>query len=354
MVWEKLPRKVRLALPETCVFLGGNPEYWITKNKESAATRVVRSRSKMNMFEIEHFLLEGFLLHHPEVAHKRRGKDAFRDDARRQCIVAAKYSGNVTQLLTLAQIQNLFKSKHKYMRDGLMYLQTLVGAHHAQEVAVKIDLDLAEQDHRELYQRARREALIFVGETKVTDAEFYPERAEVEFERGLRGEPRRLLTYLSLKLVLISSKLRPTIMREAVFRWSTVGGCDFLWDLRLLREAPSAPFWENSVMQALEVKLTKTMSLMELQPGQEQERPAEPLSAKASEFSRWLDSSTENEWAEMGLIRSRLEKLETQKKALLESQKNGHGHEGNSANRSFRMRSLRKRESVMQPLNPEF
>jgi hypothetical protein len=60
------------------------------------------------------------------------------------------------------------------MRDGLMYLQTLVGAHHAQEVVIKLDLALAEHDHRDLFERAKQEAKIFVGETKVTDAEFYP------------------------------------------------------------------------------------------------------------------------------------------------------------------------------------
>lgn len=76
--------------------------------------------------------------------NKKKGKEAFKDDSRRQCIVAAKYSSNVTQLLTLDQIQNLFKSKHKYMRDGLMYLQTLVGAHHSQEFVIRIDLKHAE------------------------------------------------------------------------------------------------------------------------------------------------------------------------------------------------------------------
>jgi hypothetical protein len=34
-------------------------------------------------------------------------------------------------MLTLDQIGNMFKSKFKYMREDLMYLQTLVGAHHA-------------------------------------------------------------------------------------------------------------------------------------------------------------------------------------------------------------------------------
>jgi len=36
-------------------------------------------------------------------------------------------------MLTLDQIENLFKSKFKYMRDGLLYLQTLVGGHLSKE-----------------------------------------------------------------------------------------------------------------------------------------------------------------------------------------------------------------------------
>lgn len=174
--WEKFPRRMRLCLPETCVFFNGVPEYWIAKNKENAPTKITRSKSKMNMFEIQHFLLEGFLLHHPEVANKKKGKDVFKESASRQCIVAAKYAKNVTQLLTLDQIQNLFKSKHKYMRDGLMYLQTLVGAHLSQEVLVKLNLRIIEREDQQLFERAKQETKIIVNETKITDAEFYPEK----------------------------------------------------------------------------------------------------------------------------------------------------------------------------------
>jgi hypothetical protein len=115
------------------------------------------------------------------VTNKRKGKEDFKEDAKRQCIVAAKYAHNVTQLLTLTQIQNLFKSKHKYMRDGLMYLQTLVGAHHSQEVVVKVDIEHLQQADAELFERAKLEARIFVGEIKVTDPEYYPEKNEIEF-----------------------------------------------------------------------------------------------------------------------------------------------------------------------------
>lgn len=50
---------------------------------------------------------------------------------RQFCIIAAKYSKNVTALFTLDQLGNMFKSKFKYMRDDLMYMQTLVGGQHA-------------------------------------------------------------------------------------------------------------------------------------------------------------------------------------------------------------------------------
>lgn len=110
------------------------------------------------------------------MTNKRKGKDSFKEDTKRQCIVAAKYEHNVTQLLTLAQIQDLFKSKHKHMRDGLMYLQTLVGAHHSQEVVVKVDIDHVRQEDDWLFDRAKQEALMFVGEIKVTDPEYIPEK----------------------------------------------------------------------------------------------------------------------------------------------------------------------------------
>lgn len=87
--------------------------------------------------------------------------------------MAAKYNKNITQLLTLDQIQNLFKSKYKYMRDGLMFLQTLVGAHHSQEVIIKIDLENIQDHHKDLYDRAKHEAKMFVNEIKITDIEYY-------------------------------------------------------------------------------------------------------------------------------------------------------------------------------------
>lgn len=65
----------------------------------------------------------------------------FKERARQDCIVAAKYQKNITQLLTLDQMQSLFKSKFKYMRDGLMYLQTMVGGVTSNQFILKIDID---------------------------------------------------------------------------------------------------------------------------------------------------------------------------------------------------------------------
>jgi len=44
-------------MPEMCVFNRGFPEFWVTKNKDNAPTKIIRSKSKMNMFEIQHFFL---------------------------------------------------------------------------------------------------------------------------------------------------------------------------------------------------------------------------------------------------------------------------------------------------------
>jgi hypothetical protein len=64
---------------------------------------------------------------------------------RQICIIAAKYSKNSTSLFTLDQLGNMFKSKFKYMRDNLMYMQTLVGGHHVAEYMLKIDLEVVEK-----------------------------------------------------------------------------------------------------------------------------------------------------------------------------------------------------------------
>lgn len=79
---------------------------------------------------------------------------------------------------------------------------------------------------------------------------------------------KRFLTYLSLKIIFIASKMKSTISSEAVFKWAFVNATSeyFLWDFRIQKEVSNAPYWQNSVMQALEYKLKKTMSMMELQP----------------------------------------------------------------------------------------
>ena len=73
---------------------------------------------------------------------------------------------------------------------------------------------------------------------------------------------------------------------------------------------------------------------------------------KAREFGRWLERRTEGEWEEMGGVRRRLEKLEAEKKKLIESQREGHL---NQTHKVFRMRSLFKKKEVgnVSMFNPE-
>lgn len=51
-------------------------------------------------------------------------------------------------------------------------------------------------------------------------------------------------------------------MKESIFKWSCVKDNDFLWDVRVMEYDKSSSYWQSSVMQALEVKLKKTMSML--------------------------------------------------------------------------------------------
>lgn len=173
----------------------------------------------------------------PEISNRKREKHEFKEKMRQVLTIAAKYSKNVIALYTLDQLGNMFKSKFKYMRENLMYLQTLVGGHHSAEYLLKIDISSFEGEHPDLYERAKVEASIFVGITKVTDAEFFSEKEEIDFEDSLRKKDRKLyLTYLSVKMILISSKFKNKIMKQTIFKWTCVKGNDFLWDLRIVEE----------------------------------------------------------------------------------------------------------------------
>ena len=130
MGWNKFTRKVRFSLPEICVFFGGMPSYLLTKPKDGQPIKIIRSKSMLNVFELQNFFLDGYLLHHPTTINKKREKHEWKERMRQITVIAAKYAKNVTALFTLVQLGNMFKSKFKYMREDLMYMQTLVGGYH--------------------------------------------------------------------------------------------------------------------------------------------------------------------------------------------------------------------------------
>ena len=125
---------------------------------------------------------------------------------------------------------------------------------------------------------------------------------------------------------------------------------EFLWDLRMIKESSSGPYWQSSVMQALEIKLKKTMSMMELTPqtSHKQRVTEENLSPKAREMKEWLEKSTQQEWNEIMTIRSRLEMLEEQKRKLIESQKMGHVNR--MMNKTFRLRKTNPSSQVKKEI----
>lgn len=84
--------------------------------------------------------------HNPEPSkkkHKRATSFAVGNHTEKyknECIVVAKYRNNLFNMLTLSQMEGLFKSRQKYMRDGLMYIQTLVCTKDYNEIRVNLNL----------------------------------------------------------------------------------------------------------------------------------------------------------------------------------------------------------------------
>jgi hypothetical protein len=94
------------------------------------------------------------------------------------------------------------------------------------------------------------------------------------------------LTYVSLKIIFIESKMKPNIIKRAVFKWTYTKTTEFLWDLRVVDTAASSIYWQDSSTYALEVKLKKTMSMLEMQPGPMLD--SAKISLKGRQMSDWL------------------------------------------------------------------
>ena len=83
-------------------------------------------------------------------------------------------------MLTLIQLEALFKSQHKYLREGLMYLQTLVSTKEYKETRIRIDI--GSLLNSELLERAKKEIKMIMQEIKSTSMEYVSEQDEIAFE----------------------------------------------------------------------------------------------------------------------------------------------------------------------------
>lgn len=75
--------------------------------------------------------------------------------------------------MTPTQMQGLFKSSQKMLRNQLMYLQTIVGTKDFEQKRVNIKLRDLVKSYR--YERAKNEAKIIHEEVKNSDMEFVSE-----------------------------------------------------------------------------------------------------------------------------------------------------------------------------------
>jgi hypothetical protein len=78
-------------------------------------------------------------------------------------------------MLTYRQIESIFQSKNKQMKDGLMYLQTVAGGDAFQYRTINVKLDDVETNEKmkALFERAKAEVKIIIGEIKLTDVEYF-------------------------------------------------------------------------------------------------------------------------------------------------------------------------------------
>ena len=71
--WDaRTNRKLRYHLPEICIYDNLEPVYLISKRKETGGCKLVHDKTKLHMFEIIQFFLEGFVFHNPEQARVSR------------------------------------------------------------------------------------------------------------------------------------------------------------------------------------------------------------------------------------------------------------------------------------------
>ena len=130
------------------------------------------------MFEIIQFFLEGFVYHNPQPVKKiaKRKASSFvvgnhAEKHKNECIIIAKYRNNFHNMLTLAQMEGLFKSRQKYMRDGLIYLQTLVCTKDYTETRINLNVRefMKNESYENIYERARLEVRMLHEEVKSSD-----------------------------------------------------------------------------------------------------------------------------------------------------------------------------------------
>ena len=78
-------------------------------------------------------------------------------------MVLAKYKNNTYNMFTFSQLESLFKSRYRKLREGLLYLQTIIGKNKMDEVRININTRKIMTENREMYERAKNEARIFLN-----------------------------------------------------------------------------------------------------------------------------------------------------------------------------------------------
>jgi hypothetical protein len=60
---DRMNRKIKIGLPEVCIFSKGAPTTLISKKRETLPMKMIRNKEKLNGFEINNFFIDGFMFH---------------------------------------------------------------------------------------------------------------------------------------------------------------------------------------------------------------------------------------------------------------------------------------------------
>lgn len=169
----------------------------------------------------------------------------------------AKFGNGSCQMMTLEELNSLFKSKQRHLREEVSTISTLVNTSYHNEIRVRVDL--RSEEIRSLLERAKIEVRIMSEEIKQKDFLFVQEKEEHAFEDGLKEQdPKRYLQYISIKMLLLYSIRTDVVLENCLCKYiSGLGGTYYLTDIYLYKKSLPQTLWGLAPRQSAQLPPVK-------------------------------------------------------------------------------------------------